>query len=778
MKVSPPRDLRFALVALAVFAFLALATNRWVLVGRIPLPADLLGYFPPWESANITLRQHSEIGDSLTLFYPWRVFQATSLRQAILPLWNPLILGGTPFLGEAQSALFYPIHLLHVVLPGPFAWAVTLLVNMIFTGVFTAWFARDIGGTRVGAIAAGVLFSCCGFVTAFQVFSSLADALIWLPFIFWAVRRLVSTPSIPYLMLTAAGFALCVFAGHPETAIHVTIAAVAFALWECSGLLRTGGAAAGLLWFAAAGAIALGLAFVQVIPTLEWVDYIALTPDIRWPARPVHEMFALVSRDVTQNPNSSGLFIPEAAAYVAPIALLLTPFAFLHRNRRIAVFFLVAIVVCLQVIWQTGPVHWMVSTVDLLARLKNWRVLFVLEFSLAVLAGMGLSVLCEELTAARRKYSMISCAIAFALIGIALWALPSTAAVKWYWGPISTAIFLTAGFVLILIRFLSLVSARTFAVSALAVLALDMGTFRASALPYVQLREVFPDVPLYQFLRSKEPANYRIAVVDGTSASNFSMPYGISEVGGWDVGLQLIEDFMDDFTDHGDGINLNSASVTKIEDRRLDLMNIRYVVATTVNASAENMALKPDRYSLAFSDGSVRVFENRKVLARARFLPAGPKTVEVIPDDRAQLARIKESGFDADGTVILSAMPENLSGVHDSVPSAPRSVETISQSVNESVYRIDGNEPGILQISQVFYPGWRAFVDGQEVPVLRSNFALVAVVLPKGAQIVRLVYDPASFKIGLAVTLPTLLLAIFLTVRHLLKTPKRRQVNP
>src|SRR5678815_201552 len=218
------RDPRFLLIALAVFAFLAIATHRWVLVGRVPFAADMLGIFPPYASSGISPKQHSEIGDSVTLFYPWRVFQSWNMKQGVLPLWNPLILGGTPFQAEAQSALFYPFHLLYLILPPPLAWTINLLLNMALAGAFTAWFVRDIGGSRTGAIAAGIIFSCCGFVTAFQVFSPLADSLTWLPFIYWSVYRLFSSPSIPTAVVAAAGFALTVMAGHPETSIHVALA--------------------------------------------------------------------------------------------------------------------------------------------------------------------------------------------------------------------------------------------------------------------------------------------------------------------------------------------------------------------------------------------------------------------------------------------------------------------------------------------------------------------------------------------------------------------------
>jgi hypothetical protein len=774
MKDVRSRDPRFLLIALAVFAFLAIATHRWVLVGRVPFAADLLGIFPPYASSGISLKQHSEIGDSVTLFYPWRVFQSSSLKQGVLPLWNPLILGGTPFQAEAQSALFYPFHLLYLILPSPVAWTVNLLLNMALAGAFTAWFVRDIGGSRTGAIVAGIVFSCCGFVTAFQVFSPLADSLIWLPFIFWAVHRLCASPSIPTAVVAAVGFALTVLAGHPETSLHVASAGAGFGAWLSLSGWRDGTSRARLIWFTAAGLLALGVACVQIIPTIEWVKHISLSPEIRWPARPVHEMLALVSRDITGNLNSDALPIPEAASYVAPMALLLLPLAFFHGNRRVSLFFALAIVVSLQLIWNKGPVHWIISELPVLARMKHWRVIFVLDFSVAVLAGLGFTVVAEtaRIKEKFRKRAATLVGLSALAVGLALFALPHAAEkVKWYWGPKATFMFLTAGLLLVFARLWNVLGAKKFSVAALIVLSADMGTFRAMDLPYARYHQMYPDTPLFHFLRSRDLSEYRIAVVDGTLSSNFAMVYGIPELGGYDVELKLARDFLDDFRYPDQiAVSLSSAPVANITDRRLDLLNVRYVVSTTGNPSADNLAAHPERYPLVFSDGAVRVFENKRVLSRARFLPVEPKTIEVVPESKSQLARLKDPSFDAERSVILAEMPPGLP-IEDS-RSEPKPAALIFGSANESVFRVDNGVAGLLKVGQIYYPGWRAYADGREVPVLKADFALVAIPLAAGTQVVRLVFDPGSFKIGLIVTLLSLLFVAILLVYHVRKTPR------
>jgi uncharacterized membrane protein YfhO len=64
----------------------------------------------------------------------------------------------------------------------------------------------------------------------------------------------------------------------------------------------------------------------------------------------------------------------------------------------------------------------------------------------------------------------------------------------------------------------------------------------------------------------------------------------------------------------------------------------------------------------------------------------------------------------------------------------------------------------------MYYPGWKAIVDGREAPLLRADYALVAVALAPGAHEVRIVYDPASFRTGAWLSLAGFVVAVSLCV--------------
>src|SRR5678815_3770699 len=99
-----PRLERLAKVLLPlVFVFIVagLLTYSPVLKGKVPFPAQMVTGFPPWEAVAGKMDfipNGANYGDIATLFYPWRDFQASAVPNRELPLWNPHILSGRPFL--------------------------------------------------------------------------------------------------------------------------------------------------------------------------------------------------------------------------------------------------------------------------------------------------------------------------------------------------------------------------------------------------------------------------------------------------------------------------------------------------------------------------------------------------------------------------------------------------------------------------------------------------------------------------------------------------------
>jgi len=358
-------------------------------------------------------------------------------------------------------------------------------------------------------------------------------------------------------------------------------------------------------------------------------------------------------------------------------------------------------------------------------------------------------------------------AICFAVAAYNIWVLHKArqSDAPWLHGITASSVFLLIGYGLLLLRTANWLRPTAFGVAAVLVIAIDMVTYAHGYLPFAYPSEIYPRAPLIEFLKQHSPGDGRIANLDGTYGPNFEMMYGLASVGGYDIGLRVIKRFLEGVSyDSLDDVSLSAEKIAGSHDRRLDMLNARYFLTTTYNTSYDALAARPDRFSMVFADRTVRVFENRLALPRAFFVPLSDQSVEVLDDD-AQLRRVKDPSFDPQKTVVVDSSAPLPARKAPTIDSAPPRVEVVRVSSNSIELRVDLATPGILVLSQIFYPGWHANAGGHDLPVFKVNYALTGVALDAGVQSVRFVYRPMSYKLGAIVTMLSIgvaaLLAIF-----------------
>src|SRR5437016_5259744 len=134
------QDRTFCWMSLCAALMLTAIVYAPMFKGKIPFPASFVFDFPPFARfAPLEEPQsHTNIGDLVTSFYPYRTLAARAVREGSVPLWNPHMLSGAPFLAMAQSALFYPPNFLYDVLPVSLAWTLGFVIRRVLAAFFTA----------------------------------------------------------------------------------------------------------------------------------------------------------------------------------------------------------------------------------------------------------------------------------------------------------------------------------------------------------------------------------------------------------------------------------------------------------------------------------------------------------------------------------------------------------------------------------------------------------------------------------------------------------------
>jgi hypothetical protein len=169
----------------------------------------------------------------------------------------------------------------------------------------------------------------------------------------------------------------------------------------------------------------------------------------------------------------------------------------------------------------------------------------------------------------------------------------------------------------------------------------------------------------------------------------------------------------------------------------LNMLNLRYVIGRGKPPNAD-VKFEP----LMIEKGDYWVYENPDALPRAYV----PKSVRVVPEARAFALMTDTKGgaaFQFDPRAV--AFVEHDQGLRGECNGTAKITDEIPCEVH---VRVDMQTPGLLVLADQWYPGWKAYLNGVEVPVVLANYALRGVRLPAGTGEVVFRYEPASFSLG------------------------------
>jgi uncharacterized membrane protein YfhO len=154
-----------------------------------------------------------------------------------------------------------------------------------------------------------------------------------------------------------------------------------------------------------------------------------------------------------------------------------------------------------------------------------------------------------------------------------------------------------------------------------------------------------------------------------------------------------------------------------------------------------------------YNDGVYQVFENNDVFPRA-FL-VNSYVVENNP--QKILDTMFGPNFDLRKEVVLEQEPKLKLDGQGTANVNKYSSGKISITTNS-------NGDNLLFLSDTYYPGWQAFVDGSKTQIYRADFAFRAILVPKGKHQVEFIYNPLSFNLGVLAAALGLLIIVSLAV--------------
>jgi hypothetical protein len=307
---------------------------------RTLLPADNLYQWEPYRffagEQGVSLPPHNELLSDLVLEnLAWKQFIVQSIQARGLPLWNPHLFAGVPFLAAGQHSAFFPLSALFYILPLTRAYGLFTVLQLWMAGTFMYVFGRTLRMARFPALVCGMTYQLSAFFLVSVVFTMIIAAAAWLPLLLAVIEAMVrkqeekgtgSFVPVIYLVLGAMAMGMHALAGHAEMLVYTLMVMAFYALLRLILLWRRVGSwrpAVRLgIWMGLMVGLGLGLGSVQLIPLLELVTRghrtgLATYSDVVGWAYPSRQAITFLVPDFFGNPAHHGYWDLVTRQWVA-----------------------------------------------------------------------------------------------------------------------------------------------------------------------------------------------------------------------------------------------------------------------------------------------------------------------------------------------------------------------------------------------------------------------------------------------------------------------------
>lgn len=700
----------------------------------------------------------SALGRGLTLygsdwvvdFYYTFSYVGQCFREGRLPMWDSHTMAGFPLAAAMQAAVFYPFTWLTALVPAWLFWPLAAAGHLALGGLFAfVWLRKGLRAGSGAAFLGGVVYMLCGppLTLLYAGHVSYLFAYAWLPAVVWRADRLIGGPSLRRWLLLALVLGMLHLTGAPQYTFFALLLVAARLLQKLfSGTPNApqrwtliGAVATSLVWGTLLAAPQLLTAFELLPHSLrlegngyEFVTSYSLAPET---------LATLVAPHGFARPTGTGSGVLYEALgstpYVGLATLALAAFALSGRGSRPQRFW--GAVVVASVVLALGrhtPLYRVVYHAIPGGSLFRAPERFLALSSLAILPllARGVDRLLAPEDSDRRPLSRIGIGLgilAAVLAAVLLGGGPRGLFIPLLWSAaLAVALVATAW---------SRLPARTSGLLIGGILAADLLTFGAPYFRGYEVSRLEWPASFVGYVKKHPAFPFRIVSPGNPHAADFgrSRLSGLDHLGGYETLLlaRYVELMNAVHERPTDGI------VVYVSPGRphpvLDMLGVRlWLVTPPATPSPE--------WTPVGQLGAAGIFESQRALPRA-FLVGGTK---VIPDKESRLSFLAGESFDPTRLVVLE---EGLSLPPPEKP-FPGRVHLRAMDHDRLAFDVDADHEGFLVLTEAYFPGWNATIDGRSEPVLRANHLVQAVKIGAGKQLVEFTYRSRFLTLGLVLS--------------------------
>jgi len=751
-------------------------------------PLSNLYNWSPWnltQKSATSFRGNELLNDQILQFVPWREFAAANMRKGTVPLWNPYQYCGSPFLGNSQSAPFYPINLATLYLNIKWYLIVSAFLKLVIAASGMYVFLRVSGLSPVSSLWSGISFMFMGF-NLIWLGHPHTQTFVWIPWILTSLKYWNLSPTRLSLGLMGLCMGIAFLGGHPETIFVTGLILVLYSLFLTVQTATVPLKIKYLSGVIGAFIIGISIASIQLLPAWDYISQSsALRERLDWkPLIDFQGKRAFITwllPDFYGNPLSNNSWVKDefffqfnfaeaSAGYIGFLPLLMIIGLVIQRkwNREVKFWSTLALL-GLIIAYRVPLIGPFCANLPGFSLIHPKRLVILISISLIILSAQGIELLLNPGTHSRKNNSL-----RYLLIFLVLLVIISL--VPFFRGiSFSTLVLEKLGTSIAKlppdsVKLIIQHSLNVFCVHLLAgIVALSAligikknPDARNMILIFCITAEMFffgwgynsgssvkafpPSHPLKTFL-SEDPALYRIISLDEWTLypPNSSMLDNLYDVRGYDAIVpQNYERYfrimhLGFWKDTSPRLWADYSGNDQAALKLLGMMNVKYLLS--------HKPLPISNAPLVFQEKALWVYENPFLLPRAFIVPSSTFSEK----EEVTASLLTSNSFNPAKTVILDGLPEEISFRETLSPAEKVIINYLLP--NTIKMNISHPSEGWLFISENYFRGWKAYADGKEIPVSKANGSFMAVKINRSYHEIRLVYSPLSFKTGRAISL-------------------------
>lgn len=731
--------------------------------GSVPVPADaLVGLYHPYRDyyaqnyPNGMPFKNFLITDPIRQQYPWRHLVVDEIKKGNMPTWNPYSFSGTPLAGNYQSAPYYPLNILFLILPFEIAWSVLVIIQPFLAGWFMYLFLAIYCRTREAKLIGAISFAFSSVVISWFTWNTLVHTFLWLPLALFAFEKVainskaLTRKTILYGFLLFVSFASILLAGHAQMALYALSLFILYSIFKILPLKKFNGT------LVITTLVAIGLAgicaFSQLSELFYFVGYSNRSVDMGNVTQegwfvPLSHLIQFVAPDFFGNPATLNYWgtwnYGELTGYVGVITLVFALFGLFFSKNKIKTMFIIAL--CLGLLFSIrNPIAELPFklAIPFLSTSQPTRLLFVCIFSLVALSSFGVE---EFIANAKGRYRVLYILLGMLLLFGLLWSSVLTGnnlfnladfitnidiAKRNLYLP--TLLFIISGVLMCLSIFYQSKRPKVnlFVLPILIVVLLfDLFRFGWKFTPFVPAEYLYPETKLFHYM-SEQADLFRIMTLDNRILPpNVTIPYKIQTIDGYDpLYLKNYGELASSIVRNKPDISPFSfnriITIQQVDNKFIDFMNVKYVLSLTDVVNPKLVKV--------FEEGQTKVYENSQVFPRAFFV----RNIRVASSKQEAIDYLYDPALDLRTTAVTY---ENVPVSSEKLTENEKA-EIIDYENSRVTMTVSTEKTRLLILSDVYYPKWKAFVDGKETKIYEVNYAFRGVVIEPGTHILTFKY--------------------------------------